>query len=111
MFLHHATDDHLKYWKVNVDTHIKGCQLIKPGVKYVKKTALILTKYVIELPRFAFWIEFSDVAKLQKSWMNLWLHMECWNTERLDTDIRLGYLATITDEKLVLNLGRMLIRF
>ena len=33
MFVHHATDAHLKYWDVNLATHIKGSKLIKPGVK------------------------------------------------------------------------------
>ena len=35
MFLHHATDDHLKIWEINLATHYKGLTLIRPGVKYV----------------------------------------------------------------------------
>ena len=33
MFLHHATDDHLKIWEINLATHYKGLTLIRPGVK------------------------------------------------------------------------------
>ena len=33
MFLGHCTDEQLKIWEVNLETHYKGCSLIKAGVK------------------------------------------------------------------------------
>ena len=33
MFLGHCTDEQLKIWEINLETHYRGCSLIKPGVK------------------------------------------------------------------------------
>ena len=33
MFLGHCTDEQLKIWEVNLETHYKDCSLIKAGVK------------------------------------------------------------------------------
>lgn len=32
MFYDHVSDDHLKYWEINVEAHERGLKLIKPGV-------------------------------------------------------------------------------
>lgn len=33
MFLEKVSDAHLKYWKINVEVHERGLELIKPGIK------------------------------------------------------------------------------
>ncbi len=33
LFVNHCSDDHLKYWEANLQTHYKGLELIKPGTK------------------------------------------------------------------------------
>ena len=61
MFLHHATDDHLKIWEINLATHYKGLTLIRPGVKYV-----ILDNRNNFL--FCFIVFFITIAEPQLKW-------------------------------------------
>ena len=62
MFLHHATDDHLKIWEINLATHYKGLTLIRPGVKYVFFSN-IKSKYY--LPAYYFFFNIYTILKNQ----------------------------------------------
>lgn len=33
LFLHHASDAHLRYWEINVEVHRAGLALVRPGVR------------------------------------------------------------------------------
>ena len=77
MFLHHATDDHLKIWEINLATHYKGLTLIRPGVKYVFFSN-IKSKYLpIIFSYYLYYFEKPGVVILPKNSMILLHLMEC----------------------------------
>ena len=79
MFLHHATDDHLKIWEINLATHYKGLTLIRPGVKYVFFQILKVSTWYLPIIFFhyLYYFEKPGVVILPKNSMILLHLMEC----------------------------------
>ena len=77
MFLHHATDDHLKIWEINLATHYKGLTLIRPGVKYVFFQILNVSTCLLFFFHYLYYFEKPGVVILPKNSTILLLLLEC----------------------------------
>jgi len=66
LFLGHVDDASLKYWQANVDVHMKGLELIKPGVRCCdvahELNEMVLSQGMLDLRSFGYGHSFGLVS-------------------------------------------------
>merc|ERR550534_1984116 len=66
LFLGHVADASLKYWQANVDVHMRGLELIKPGVRCCdvahELNEMVLSQGMLDLRSFGYGHSFGLVS-------------------------------------------------